>query len=468
MDNRNASMGRSLGTTTLDLDGTGLFPRVFDEYVEIVESDGAYIYDKAGNEFFDAVAGNQCANIGHGREGIAEAAYEQIRTNEYTSSILFVNDRAREFGERMREFLPEGFDHTWMVSGGSEANESAIKMAREYHKQTGNPEKQIVIGRRTGYHGSTIGTMSVSGMPKRVGPYAPMTKQWPKAPAAYPYRCEHCADSEACREHGVECARRLEQVILDAGPEYVSAFIAEPVVGAANAAVVPGPEYFEEIRAICDEYEVLLIVDEVMCGMGRTGENFAIEHWDVRPDIITSAKGMSAGYTPLGGTFPRRHIAETFARKDDGFTHGHTYSFNPTTSAIASAVLEYVEANGVVENAREVGAYARERFEEFYEYDFVGDVRGKGLMLGIEFVEDRETKAPLSTGGAEFRDHLFETGLEHGIVTYPGGDAVDGERGDHLLITPPLTISESQADEMVDKLHATLESVGDSEYLAHV
>jgi adenosylmethionine-8-amino-7-oxononanoate aminotransferase len=443
----------------LTTDSTNLFPREFGEYPEIVKGDGAYIYDSNGNEYFDAVAGNQCSNIGHGVEEIAEAAYEQIQTLEYTSSVLFVNDQSQKFSERMAEFLPEGMDHTWMVSGGSEANESAVKMAREYHEEMGDPEKHVVIGRRFSYHGSTLGTLSFTGMPSRRKPFVPMIDDPPKAPAAYPYRCPHCEGPVECREHGTECAKELENVIRDIGSEYVSAFIAEPIVGAANAAATPGDEYFQIIRDICDDYNVLLIADEVMCGMGRTGENFAIEHWGVTPDILTCAKGMSAGYTPLGGTFPSNHIAEVFADKEGGFSHGHTFSFNPTSSAIATAVLEYMQAHDVVSNARKVGAYANERFTEFYEYDFVGDVRGKGLMLGIEFVEDQETKEPLSNGGHEFRQNFLEIALNNGVTVYPGGGSVDGENGDHILITPPLIITEKQVDEMMSRLHATFNSV---------
>ncbi|MFC6989023.1 aspartate aminotransferase family protein [Haloplanus sp. GCM10025708] len=440
-------------------ESTKLFPRKFTEMPEIVRGEGAYIYDSNGNEYFDAVGGNQCSNIGHGVTEIADAAAEQMKQLEYTSSILFVNDQSQAFAERMAEFLPEGFEHTWMVSGGSEANESAIKMAREYHRETGNPEKQMVIGRRLAFHGNTLGTLATAGLPARREPFVPMMKDWPHAPAAYPYRCRFCDDEASCGEHGAECAKQLETVIRDAGPEYVAAFIAEPVVGAANAAAVPGDEYFDVVREICDEYDVLFIADEVMSGMGRTGENFAMEHWDVRPDIFTSAKGMSAGYTPLGGAMPRDYISEVFADKEDGFTHGHTYSFNPTTSAVASAVLDYMNEHDVVENVREVGGHVTDRFEEFYDYDFVGDVRGKGLMLGVEFVEDRETKEPLENGGPEFREQLLHTALDNGVTVYPGGGSVDGERGDHMLITPPLTISREEADEMVDRLHATFQDL---------
>ena len=444
-----------VGTRPLTPDATKLFPPEFADTFEVVRGDGAYVYDADGNEYFDAIGGNQCSNIGHGVEEIADAAAEQMKTLEYTSSMLFVNDKSREFAERMARFLPEGIEHTWLVSGGSEANESAIKMAREYHRETGNPEKHVVVGRRLSFHGNTLGTLSASGIVSRREPYVPMLAGWPKAPAAYPYRCRFCDDEAACRDHGAECAKELETVIRDAGPEYVAAFIAEPVAGAANAAATPGDDYFRVVREICDEYDVLLVADEVMSGMGRTGENFAVDHWDVVPDILTSAKGMSAGYTPLGGAMPKEHIADVFAKKAGGFTHGHTFSFNPTSCAVASAVLDYIDEHDVVGNARRVGAHARERFEEFYDYDFVGDVRGKGLMLGVEFVEDRETKDPLERGGPAFRRELLEAGLRNGVTLYPGGGTVDGERGDHVLVTPPLTISEAEADEMVDRIHAT-------------
>ena len=438
---------------------TNLFPRAFEAYPEMVRAEGAYVYDSNGNEYFDAVGGNQCSNIGHGHTAIAEAAREQIERMEYTSSMLFVNDQSQAFAAKLAEFLPDGFEHVWMVSGGSEANESAIKMAREYHRERGDEERYKVIGRRLGFHGNTLGTLGVGGHLGRRRPYIPMLEDTPKAPPAYPYRCEHCGSPTACREHGAECAKELETVIRDVGPEYVSAFIAEPVVGAANAGAAGGPEYFPTIRDICDDYGILLIVDEVMSGMGRTGSNFAIEHWDVTPDIITSAKGMSAGYSPLGGTMPHKRVVDVFADKDDGFGHGHTFCFNPTTSAIALAVLEYIDEHDVIENAREVGAYWGNRLGELYEYDFVGDVRGKGMMRGIEFVGDTETKEPLSNTGPEFRKQLLHTALEEGLTVYPGGGTIDGERGDHALLTPPLTISRSEVDLLMDRLIETFERI---------
>lgn len=439
---------------------THLFHRKFGEMLEVVSGDGAYIYDREGNEYFDAVGGNQCSNIGHGVPAVADAAQEQIRRLEYASSMLFVTDQSQEFAEDLAHFLPDGFDHTWLVSGGSEANESAIKFAREYHRSIGNTEEQIIIGRRLSFHGNTLGTLSASGHVGRRGPFEPMLSGWPKAPAAYPYRCPHCPDTQTCREQGSECAKELETVIQDVGSEYVAGFIAEPIVGAANAACVPGDEYFPTIRDICDDNDVLFIADEVMSGMGRTGSNFAIEHWDVTPDIITSAKGMSAGYTPMGGMMPHRRLVEEFADHAAEFTHGHTFSFNPTSCAIGIAVLDYLATNDVISNARTVGEYTRDRFDEFADYAFVGDIRGRGLMLGIEFAQPDKT--PLTNGGPEFREQLLHCALEHGLTVYPGGGTIDGHRGDHVLLTPPLTISTEQADEMITKLHQTFTTLRDT------
>ncbi|WP_135828444.1 aminotransferase family protein [Halorussus halobius] len=437
----------------------GMFPRAFGEdYVTIVRGEGHHVWDADGNRYVDAVSGNQNVNIGHGREEIAEAAKEQIETLEYTSSMLFANEPAMEYTEKIAEFTPDGFEHAWLVGSGSEANESAVKMARQYHFERGDERKYKVVSRRRSYHGNTAGAMALSGFPARKDKMEPLFQDFPKAPSASPYRCEYCG-GDGGRECGVECANAVERLIQDEGPESVAAFIAEPVTGAANAGAYPHDGYFERVREICDEYNVLFVVDEVMSGFGRTGENFAIEHWDVTPDIITGAKGMSGGYTPVGGTMPHRRIVDVFEDADDGFQHGHTYCFNPTSAAIGTAVLEYMQDRDLVANARRVGEYLRERCREFYDYGMVGDVRGKGLMVGVEFVADRETKEPLAETGGEFQDLLFERGLDNGIVTYPGGGHVDATAGDHTLITPPLTIGEDTVDELVDRMHATLADV---------
>ncbi|WP_256289981.1 aspartate aminotransferase family protein [Halobellus inordinatus] len=439
----------------------GMFPRVFDtEYVTITRGQGHYVWDADDNRYLDAISGNQNVNIGHGREEIAAAAKEQIETLEYTSSMLFANEPAMEYTSKIAEFTPDGFEHTWLVGSGSEANESAIKMARQYHFERGDERKYKVIGRRRSYHGNTAGAMAVSGFPARKDKMEPLFQNFPKAPSATPYRCPYC-DGDGGRECGIERANELERIIQDEGAESVAAFITEPVTGAANAGAYPHDGYFERVREICDEYNVLMIVDEVMAGFGRTGENFGIDHWDVTPDIITSAKGMTGGYTPVGGTMPHRRVVEVFEDLENGFQHGHTYCFNPASAAIGKAVLEYMQARDLVANSRQVGAYLHEELQRLYKYDFVGDIRGKGLMLGIEFVGDRETKAPLEDTGERFQNELFESGLDNSIITYPTGGHVDASKGDLTLLTPPLTIDEADADEIVDRMDATLADVAD-------
>jgi len=451
--------GQRPRTTTPGTDLGGMFPRAFQtEYVTITRGEGHWVWDADGNRYLDAIAGNQNVNVGHGRAEIAAAAREQLETLEYTSSMLFANEPAVEYTETIAEFTPDGFEHAWLVSSGSEANESAVKMARQYHYERGDTEKYKVIAREPSYHGNTGLAMALSGFPARKTKMRPLFPDWPKITHGAPYRCPHC-DGDGGRACGRRCADELEDAILEEGPETVAAFVAEPVTGAAAAAATPHDGYFERIREICDEYDVLFVVDEVMAGFGRTGENFAIEHWDVTPDIVTSAKGMSGGYSPIGGTMPHRRVAEVFEDVPDGFQHGHTYCFNPASAAIGNAVLEYMTEHDLVANARDVGGYLHERCEEFYDYDFVGDVRGKGLMLGVEFVGDRETKEPLATSGAEFQSLLFETGLDEGVLTYPSGGHLAGDRGDHTLITPPLTIDREAADDLVDRMHATFERV---------
>ncbi|WP_255193221.1 aspartate aminotransferase family protein [Natronobeatus ordinarius] len=445
-------------TPTPGADLGGLFPRVFPkEYVTIVRGEGHTVWDADGNAYFDAVSGNQNVTVGHGLSEVADAAAEQIERLEYTSSMLFANEPAQAYTEKIAEFTPDGFEKAWLVSSGSEANESAVKLARQYHYERGNEGKYKVISRRQSYHGNTGIAMALSGFPARKTKMGPLYANFPKVPHGSPYRCPYC-DGDGGEACGVRCADELERVIQQEGPDTVAAFIAEPVTGAANAAASPHDGYFERVREICTEYDVLFIVDEVMSGFGRTGENFAIEHWDVTPDIITGAKGMSGGYTPMGGTMPHDRIVDVFEDLEDGFQHGHTYCFNPTSAAIGLAVLEYVADHDLVANARTVGAYLGERLEECYEYEFVGDVRGKGLMWGLEFVADRETKEPFDPD-VGLGELLFETGLDHGLITYPGGTHVDGERGDHTLLTPPLTIDEGDADDLLERLHATLEAV---------
>ncbi|MFB6124804.1 MAG: aspartate aminotransferase family protein [Halanaeroarchaeum sp.] len=288
----------------------------------------------------------------------------------------------------------------------------------------------------------------------------PLFANFPKVPSASPYRCEFC-DGDDGRECGIRAAEEVENVILAEGPESVAAFIAEPVTGAANAGESSHDGYFERVREITERHDVLLIVDEVMTGFGRTGKNFGIDHWGVTPDIITGAKGMSGGYTPVGGAMAHDRVVDVFEDLDGGFQHGHTYSFNPTSAAIGTAVLEYVRDHDLVANAAAMGEHLEAELRALEDFAFVGDVRGKGLMWGVEFVEPGTEKAPLESTGATFQNALFDAGLDNGILTYPSGGHVENEKGDHTLVTPPLTIDEAGIAEIGSRLRATLEQVQD-------
>jgi adenosylmethionine-8-amino-7-oxononanoate aminotransferase len=353
---------------------------------------------------------------------------------------------------------PADLNHCQFVSGGSEANESAIKLARAYFIERNLPDKWKVIGRWNSYHGNTLGALSAGGHRSRRAPYLPMLLNFPHIPAAYCYRCPLELQYPSC---GVACARTLEKTILEEGPETVAAFIAEPLVGAAAAAITPPPEYFGIIREICDKYDILFIADEVMTGVGRTGENFAIEHWGVVPDILVTAKGITGGYAPLGAVVVRDKIFEAFLPPGGSgqFIHGFTYSGHPLSCAVANTVLQIWEEGDLTRNAAELGPVLLHGLEEIQaRHQMVGDVRGIGFMLGMEFVQDRATKEPFPAALKVARQ-VSNAALEEGLVVYPGTGSVDGERGDHLLITPPLIITRPQIQELLHKLDRALSKV---------
>lgn len=438
----------------------GVFARRFpDRYLHVTEAEGHRIRDAAGNEYVDMVAGNQNVNLGYSVPELAEAAAEQMERLPYVG-MHNANDPAMEFTERIAEFTPDGFEHTWVVNGGSLATESALKMAHQYHRERGNERKHKVVGRRHNYHGSTAGAMAMNGYAHYSNRFEPLYGDYPVAPSALGYRCPFC-DGDGGRACGRRCADAVERIIVDEGPDSVAAFVTEPVCGTGYPGGIPHDGYFERVREICDEYDVLFVVDEVMTGFGRTGENFGIEHWDVTPDIIAAGKGMGAGHVPLGGTMPHRRVVEVFEDLDHGFWHGHTDAFHPVTAAVGRQVLDLLRERDVVANARTVGSYLGERLLELYDYDMVGDVRGKGMQHGVEFVGDPGTGEPLAETGAEFRSLLLSTALDDGLLAGWSGAHLPGGRGDAMPVTPPLTVDEDDVDGMMTRLHetfATLES----------
>jgi adenosylmethionine-8-amino-7-oxononanoate aminotransferase len=420
--------------------------------------EGVYLYDTDGKQYLDGASSVVVTNIGHGNKRVAQAMAEQAAKVAYAPHHVFSNAPVIELAERLSRFTPANLNYCQFVSGGSEANESAIKLARAYFIERGQPEKWKIIGRWNSYHGNTLGALSANGHRGRRAPYLPMLLDFPHIPAAYCYRCPLNLEYPSCQ---VACAKSLEETILAEGPETVAAFIAEPLVGAAAAAITPPAEYFGMIREICDKYDILFICDEVMTGVGRTGRNFAIEHWNVIPDILVTAKGLSGGYAPLGAIAVREEIFEAFVppRGSGQFIHGFTYSGHPLSCAVANEVLKIWEEAGLTANAAELGSYLRQGLEELQtRHPIVGDVRGLGFMQGMEFVQNRETKEPFPPNLRVARQ-VCDAALEEGLVVYPGTGAVDGVAGDHILVTPPLIITREQIDELLQKLDRALSRV---------
>lgn len=433
-----------------------LFPgHVTDRFPLLVRGEGCYVWDDQGNRYLDGIAGIAVVNVGYGRTEIAEVLAQQARDLPYCAPNLFRNQPGLELAARLGEFTPPGLNHVNFVSGGSEAVEVAVKLARQYQVVRGKPGKYKVISRWTSYHGATLGTLSLSGHVGRREKFLPLLQDFLHVPPPYCYRCPYDQEYPACN---LRCAQALEEAILASDPDLVSAFIAEPIIGSTAGAVVPPDEYLPTIRSICDQNDVLLIIDEVMTGFGRTGRNFAVEHWDVLPDMMTVAKSISSGYAPLGATIASDRIAAAFAEAGSAFDHVFTYGGNPLSLAVGVVTQDILQREKLVERARERGEYLFHRAEALKEHSIVGEVRGRGLMMGVEFVKDKEKKEPFEPELAMYK-RVVATALDNGLIVYPGQGAIDGTRGDHITIFPPLTISEGEIDQLVGLLDRTLTEV---------
>jgi len=354
---------------------------------------------------------------------------------------------------------PGSLNKTYLVSGGSEATEAALKMARQYYlERDGKSSKFKIISRWKTFHGNTIGALSMTG-DKRRKKYDPLLLDFPKIAAPYCYRCPLNLKKDSCQ---AACAWELEKLLKQMGSDTVAAFIAEPIIGAASGALVPHDDYFKIIRDTCDKYDILFIADEVMVGFGRAGSMFAIEAFGAIPDMICAAKGMSAGYIPLGAVIAKDEIYETFKNGSGAFVHGHTYGGNPLAGAVSAEVIQTLLDEKLVENSKIVGEYLlaklREKLDKFW---FVGEVRGRGLMQGVKLVQNKETKGPFpaSFGLAE---KLTVTLSKNGVIVYPGNGQADGENGDQFLVAPPLILTRQQADELADLMAAGFEDFAET------
>ncbi|HET7411277.1 MAG TPA: aspartate aminotransferase family protein [Pararhizobium sp.] len=415
------------------------------------EARGIYIWDVDGNRYLDGSSGAMVANIGHSNPRVLAAMREQMEKATFGYRLHFENEPAEKLARMTAERMPAGLSRVFFVSGGSEAVESAIKLARQYAVATGSADRWKVISRYPSYHGATLGALALTGMATMSEPFAPMMREMPKIPAP---TCYLDRDDLTEEERGLRYAEMLREKIEAEGPETVLAFIMEPVGGASTGALVAPDSYYGRIREICDEYGVLLIFDEVMTGAGRTGAFLAAEHWGIVPDVIALSKGFAAGYAPLGAMVAHERLVEPVLEKG-GFIHGFTYAGNPLACSAGVAVLEEIDRNGLIANAAKIGGRLRAELTGLKaRFPFIGDVRGKGLLLAFELVSDRETMAPLPKE-IDAYVHLVEEAYSRGLIIYSRRTR-GGVEGDHFMVAPPLIIDERQIGEIMDKLTDSL------------
>jgi adenosylmethionine-8-amino-7-oxononanoate aminotransferase len=434
-----------------------LFPRVFGQELKLItRAEGIRLWDVDGREYLDSTSGAiSVVSVGHGRREVADAIHAQILRMDYVHDNEFHNEPSIELAARVTAFAGGDFSRAVFFSGGSEAVESAIKLAHNYHVLQGAPGRKVVISRKRSFHGATMFAMGVGDVAARKSLYGDyMPAQVAKVAAPYCYRCPFGLRYPDC---ALACARELERTIVELGPENVSAFIAEPIVGAAAPALTPPHGYYEVIRETCDRHGILWIADEIVTGFGRTGRNFGYQHWDAQPDVLVVAKGLSGGYVPLSGLVISDRVARPFADQNGRYVHGLTYQNHPVACAAALAVLDIIERDCLVENAAVQGAYLQSRLRELVAgLPIVGELRGKGLIWGMELVRDREAKTPFETSLGVGR-RVQERGFEHGVVIYQSGGSAYAS--DEIFISPPLIVGREDIDEIVARVDRTLAEI---------
>lgn len=432
-----------------------LYAVVEKEYPEVDYGKGMYIYDKLGKRYMDCAAGIGVVNIGHGIKEVIDRMTNQAEKISFVYGGTFTSDVRRRLAEKIISIAPEGMDKVFFCSGGSEAMESLMKIARQYHLEAGRPKKNKIISRWQSYHGNTIGTLALGGRPSWREKYEDFfPKNISHIPPCNCYRCPYGLAEESC---DCQCALELEQKIKYEGPDTVAAFVIEPVTGTTAAAVIPPRKYMQKVREICDKYEVLFCVDEVITGFGRTGRNFAVDHYQTEPDLIGFAKGLGSGYVPIGGVIVHKKIVDAIAAGSGALTHSFTFSGNPLACAGAEAVLDYLLENGLIERSREMGEVFWKKLQPLKKYPVVGDIRGIGLLLGVEFVKDIKTKEPLDFNfSAEISQYCFQHGI---MITGGVTGSADGISGDALQIAPPFIISEEEISQVTAMLAEAIEEI---------
>jgi len=425
-------------------------------YPTAVRGEGVYLFDKDGTRYLDASSGAAVSCLGHRHPTVLAAMREQLDRLEYAHTSFFTTEAAEELGDELMAHAPGAMSHVYFVSGGSEGIEAALKMARQHFVERGEPDRRHFVARWQSYHGNTLGALAIGGNAWRRRMFAPILAPSHHIAPCYAYRGRKAEETAA--EYGRRVADELDAKIVELGPENVIAFVAETVVGATLGAVEPAPGYFQRIREICDRHGILLILDEVMCGMGRCGTLHAVETEGIAPDLMVLAKGLGGGYAPIGAVLASARVMAAFDRGSGVFMHGHTYMGHPLACAAALAVQRTVREHDLLANVRTQGARLKARLEsQLGAHPYVGDIRGRGLFCGIELVADRASKAPFDPA-LRLHSRIKSEAMQRGLLVYPMGGTVDGQRGDHVLIAPPFIIDERHVDQIVDKLGAAIDA----------
>lgn len=426
-------------------------------YPVAVRGEGAYLIDSTGKRYLDGSSGAAVSCLGHDDRDVIEAIKRQLDALPYAHTSFFTTEPMEALADELVARAPQGMDRVYFVSGGSEAIEAALKLARQYFVEVGQLDRRYVIGRRQSYHGNTLGALAVGGNMWRRQQFQPLLFEVAHVAPCYEYRDRR--PDETVEGYGRRLVQELDAQIQQLGPEKVIAFVAEPVVGATLGAVPAVPDYFRLVREVCDRYGILLVLDEVMCGMGRTGSLYACEQEGIVPDLVCIAKGLGAGYQPIGATLVQRRIHDAVYGGSGFFQHGHTYIGHAVACAGALAVQKAFVERGLVERVRTLGPKLEAKLRDrIGAHPHVGDIRGRGFFWGVEFVADRSTKRTFAPAD-KINTRVKAAALERGLMIYPMGGTVDGVNGDHVLIAPPYILTEAQLDELADKIGAAIESV---------
>lgn len=424
-------------------------------YPRAVKGDGVYLYDETGKQYLDGSGGAAVCCLGHGHPAVIDAIKSQLDRIAYAHTSFFTNEPQEQLASYLVERFGEASARVFFLAGGSEANETAIKLVRQYWLAKGRENRYVIVSRNQSYHGNTIGALSLSGSPARRKVFGPLLYDWPRIAPCYSYR--HQLEPESEEDYGARAAQALEEAILEHGADNIGAFIAETIVGATLGAVPAVVGYFKKIREICDRHEILLVLDEVMAGCGRSGTYFAFEQEGITPDIVTVAKGLGGGYQPIAAAIVRGFVHDEIVAAHGSFAHGHTYIGHATSCAAGLAVAGVIDSANLLSNVRSIGELLRSELRAaLADHPNVGDIRGKGLFIGLELVADRETRAPVNPGIA---GRIKDEAMRNGLIIYPGSGTVDGERGAHILLAPPFIYDATHVDELVGKLQKVLASV---------